>query len=97
MYSLLTKDGLLYIEVPDSLQYANYNRKEFLYYFDRLHVNHFTPQSLVRLLTPTGFGYLQHFEYGFPYRDGQDYPALGMLLSKGEAVVEVSSPSILVP
>ena len=42
--SLLTKNGLLYIEVPNSLQYASRERGQFLYYFDRIHVNHFTPR-----------------------------------------------------
>ena len=92
--SLLAENGLLYIEVPNSLQYATHERLEFLYYFDRIHVNHFTPQSLVRLLAPYGFGYVAHFEYKFPYRDGDEYPALGMLFRKGRDTVDISSPSI---
>lgn len=94
--SLLANQGLLYIEVPNSLQYATHERREFLYYFDRIHVNHFTPQSLVRLLAPHGFGYVGHFEYQFPYRDGGEYPALGMLFRKDDReAVDLSSPSIL--
>jgi 2-polyprenyl-3-methyl-5-hydroxy-6-metoxy-1,4-benzoquinol methylase len=92
--SLLAENGLLYIEVPNSLQYATHERREFLYYFDRIHVNHFTPQSLVRLLAAHGFGYVAHFEYKFPYRDGGEYPALGMLFRKGQEAVGISSPSI---
>jgi 2-polyprenyl-3-methyl-5-hydroxy-6-metoxy-1,4-benzoquinol methylase len=92
--SLLAKGGLLYIEVPNSLQYATHGRREFLYYFDRIHVNHFTPQSLVRLLAAYGFGYVGHIEYQFPYRDGGEYPALGMLFRKGQEAVGVSSQSI---
>jgi len=92
--SLLAENGLLYIEVPNSLQYATHERREFLYYFDRIHVNHFTPQSLVRLLAAHGFGYVGHFEYKFPYRDGGEYPALGMLFRKGQEAVDIPSSSI---
>jgi 2-polyprenyl-3-methyl-5-hydroxy-6-metoxy-1,4-benzoquinol methylase len=92
--SLLSKNGLLYIEVPNSLQYASQERGEFLYYFDRIHVNHFTPQALVRLLAAYGFGYVGRCEYNFPYRDGGEYPALGMLFRKGQEAVEISSQSI---
>ena len=69
--------------------------QEFLYYFDRLHVNHFAPQSLARLLAASGFGYTGHFEYAFPYRDEGEYPALGMLFRKGLKPLEISSPSLL--
>ena len=68
---------------------------EFLYYFDRLHVNHFTPQSFAFLLAQHGFGYVGQVEYDFPYRDGKQYPALGMLFRKGGEVVNLSSASIL--
>jgi 2-polyprenyl-3-methyl-5-hydroxy-6-metoxy-1,4-benzoquinol methylase len=93
--TLLAENGLLYIEVPNSLQYATYDRQEFLYYFDRLHVNHFTPQSLARLAAAHGFGHIGHLEYTFPYRDSKEYPALGMLFRKGEDAIDVPSPSIL--
>jgi hypothetical protein len=93
---LLTQNGLLYVEVPNSLKYEQYARREFLYYFDRVHVNHFTPQSLARLAEMYGFGQIMHFEYAFPYRDGGEYPGLGMLFRKGsEKEVEKISPSIL--
>ena len=92
---LLDHNGILYVEVPDSLRYESHIRLEFLYYFDRVHVNHFTPQSLARLAAAYGFGYADHFEYVFPYRDGNGYPALGMLFRKVERAVRISSPSIL--
>ncbi len=93
--ALLAEDGLLYLEVPNPLQYEMCERQEFLYYFDRLHVNHFTPQALTRLVSGYGFGYMMHFEYAFPYREGDRYPALGMLLKKGGPPMEISSPSLL--
>jgi len=40
------------------------------------------PNRLVRLLAAHGFGYVRHFEYKFPYRDGGEYPALGMLFKR---------------
>jgi len=42
-----------------------------------------------------GFGYTGHFEYAFPYRDGGEYPALGMLFRKGTAAAEIMAPSLL--
>jgi 2-polyprenyl-3-methyl-5-hydroxy-6-metoxy-1,4-benzoquinol methylase len=92
---LLAENALLYVEVPNSLRYESYHRREFLYYFDRLHVNHFTPQALATLAAAYGFGYVRHFEYAFPYRDGADFPGLGMLFRKGAQRVEISSPEIL--
>lgn len=93
--SLLFEGGVLYVEVPDSLHYEAHERREFLYYFDRLHVNHFTPQSLARLVTGYGLSYSKHFEYTFPYRDDGEYPALGMLFRKGGEPAEIVSPNIL--
>ena len=95
LHGFSAEGGLLYVEIPNSLQYEAQERLEFLYYFDRLHVNHFTPQSLARLVTGYGFSYVKHFEYTFPYRDGGAYPALGMLFRKGGDAVDILSPSIL--
>ena len=93
--TLLNENGLLYVEVPNPLAYSTQERREFLYYFDRLHVNHFTPQAVVRLASKYGFGYVLHFEYVFPYRDGGDYPAQGIFFQKGGGLTEISSRSIL--
>jgi 2-polyprenyl-3-methyl-5-hydroxy-6-metoxy-1,4-benzoquinol methylase len=93
--ALLADDGFLYIEVPNSLDYEEQQRQEFLYYFDRLHVNHFAPQSLARLAAMYGFAYVTHFNYTFPYRDGGEYPALGILFRKGQEEVNIRSPNIL--
>jgi len=95
LHDQLTAGGLMYIEVPNSLRYEEHGREEFLYYFDRLHVNHFTPQSIARLASPFGLEYLEHFEYAFPYRRSGDYPALGVLLRAGDASPAISSSSIL--
>ena len=59
--SLLTENGILYVEVPHALEYASHERMEFLYYFDRLHGNHFTPQALAALVAKHRFGYIGQF------------------------------------
>jgi len=43
---MLESGGKLYVEVPDMLRYGEFRRRSFLYYFDRLHINHFSPQAL---------------------------------------------------
>jgi 2-polyprenyl-3-methyl-5-hydroxy-6-metoxy-1,4-benzoquinol methylase len=95
LHGMLTNDGWLYVEVPNAQDYSSHQRVEFLYYFDRLHVNHFTPQALSRLLANFGFGYIKHFEYAFPYRDGGDYSALGMIFQKGGDSIDITSPRII--
>ncbi len=92
---LTVSGGLLYLEVPDALEYPNYQRREFLYYFDRLHVNHFSPQALATLAARHGFSYLARLAYTFPYRDEGQYPALGMLFQLGDSAAEITSPSLL--
>ena len=93
--SLLAEDGLLYVEVPDALRYETFPRSEFLYYFDRLHVNHFTPQSLHGLGAAYGLASVKVLRYSFPYREGGQYPALGMLFRKGAQGADVTSPDLL--
>ena len=51
---LLSPDGRLYVEVPDALRYIDFTRREYLYSFDRLHINHFTTASLVKMLQQWG-------------------------------------------
>ncbi len=93
--NLLDTRGMIYIEVPDALQYDVHQRQEFLYYFDRLHVNHFTPQALARLASNHCLSYVKHFSYSFPYRDQRPYPALGMIFDCHGKGVPPLSPSIL--
>jgi len=49
---------------------------------------------LSRVLAMHGFGHVGSFEYEFPYRDGGEYPALGMLFRKGQQSTEILSPDI---
>lgn len=82
---LLSPDGALYVEVPDAARYADYPRRSFLYYFDRIHINHFSRTALQHLLGHHGFRETAYFTYDFPYTDGLRYPAMGMMLRKGMA------------
>ncbi len=91
---LIGSSGLLYLEVPDALQYENYSRSQFLYYFDRLHVNHFTPQALSQLAAMFGLVPMTHFSYHFPYRDQGRYPAIGMILASGDSASTLMSPQL---
>jgi SAM-dependent methyltransferase len=73
---LLKPGGTIYIEVPNSAEYKNYRRREYLYYVDRLHVNHFSRYSLRRLTQSFGLLHLRTASCTFPYKDGEPYPAL---------------------
>ena len=92
---LLGTNGMLYVEVPDAMQYDISQRKEFLYYLDRLHVNHFSPQALARIAGIHSLSYVSHHSYTFPYRDQYPYPALGMIFKCGGDRATPESPSLL--
>lgn len=82
---LLHPSGVMYVEVPNAAAYEAYPRREFLYYFDRLHVNHFTFQALGKIadtfsLAPLAFG-----EQRFGYKDGGWFPAIYGVFTKGAA------------
>lgn len=70
----LAPGGSIYIEVPDPLSYRDLPRREFMYYFDRLHVNHFSRTALARWLANHGFEATGRGTHRFAYRDGK-YPA----------------------
>ena len=82
---LLAPRGKVYIEVPDASRYHAFPRREYLYYFDRLHVNHFTPQSLYQLLENWGLHTEACGRNDFEYKDAKPYPAHYALASR-EAV-----------
>jgi SAM-dependent methyltransferase len=72
---LLAPSGLIYVEVPDPRQYVACPRREFLYYIDRLHINHFGPRAMRRLLERFDLVVHRTGTHRFPYRDGP-YPAM---------------------
>lgn len=79
---LLTPTGVVYMEVPDAGAYEHYQRREFLYYFDRLHVNHFTFQSLVKIANTYGLAPWNLGVQRFGYKDGNLFPAIYAILSR---------------
>ena len=78
----LTESGCIYVEVPDASRYGNFLRREFLYYFDRLHINHFTRQALCQLVSRWGLHVSAAGRSEFEYKDGQPYPALYVMAER---------------
>lgn len=78
--SLLAAGGMLYVEVPDPSGYLECPRREFMYYVDRLHINHFSESSIRRLLERSGFEVSAAGRHRFAYRDGR-YPAAWFVAS----------------
>lgn len=73
---MLKQNGTLIVEVPNAAKYPQYPRITPFYYFDRLHVNHFSRKSITELLSIYGLKYAASIEYVFTYSDYQNYPAL---------------------
>ena len=86
--NLLNEDGTLYVEVPDASRYHSFPRREYLYYFDRLHVNHFSLQSLEAILSRAGLEIISYGFADFEYKDNKPYPAIYALgsASSGERI-----------
>jgi len=80
----LVPGGSIYVEVPDPLTYGDHPRREFMYYFDRLHVNHFSQTALTRLLAGCNLKVTRRGSHKFRYRDG-DYPAQFVFASEKNA------------
>lgn len=91
----LAPDGVLYIEVPDATRYADFPRREYLYYIDRLHVNHFTSSSLWRLMARWGLSVTWFGQHDFLYKDQGSYPSCCILATA--AVMADSTPPDAVP
>ncbi len=79
---IMTPTGHIYIEVPDSSNYHKFPRKGLFYYFDRLHINHFSLHSMVVLAKKHNLSVSSFFTHSFLYSDGNDYPALSVFLKK---------------
>jgi hypothetical protein len=78
----LAPAGTFYIEVPDPLGYCRWPRREFMYYFDRLHVNHFSRLALTLWLAQYSLDVTAWGTHRFAYRDGQ-YPAQFVFATPG--------------
>ena len=79
---VLDDNSYLVVEVPDAGRYQMFPRKTPYYYFDRLHINHFTPNSLAKLLGQYGFAIHSFLRYEFEYGDGFPYPSLLAIFTK---------------
>ena len=85
---LLAEGGHIYIEVPDASRYVSYIRQEYLYYLDRLHINHFTHDALSALAAYWGLVVDARGHNEFEYKDGHPYPAIHILATRnGTATV----------
>ena len=82
---LLNENGSVYVEVPDPFLYQHRQRREYLYYLDRVHINHFSKKSLCKLFSRYGLSCLHHGDASFPYKDGKPYPATYMIFTKNSA------------
>ncbi|MFI4938994.1 MAG: class I SAM-dependent methyltransferase [Burkholderiales bacterium] len=85
---LLAQTGSLYVEVPDSSRYPDAPRREYLYYIDRLHCNHFTPESLRNILQKYGLTVKLSGTQDFQYKDGNPYPACYAIASFDGATMQ---------
>ena len=85
---LLTKNGILYIEIPDPTRYSN---AEFppLYFFDPEHINHFPEDSLRFLGASFGLEPLEMGHKDLILANGSRYPAFFALLQSRSGVASV--------
>ena len=90
---LLVPNGFLYAEVPDASRYGEFPRREYLYYIDRLHINHFTPTSLGYLLESRGMSLTWAGQHDFQYKDGELYPACCALFAESATTSKAANIS----
>lgn len=74
LFDLVAEGGLIYVEMPDPFGYETFVQPQFGYYVDRLHINHFSQRSLLRL-APAHFDVVAGGGYAMPYTLGEAYPA----------------------
>lgn len=86
--AMLKPSGLFFVEVPDASRYDRYDRKEFMYQLDRLHVNHFSLASLEKLLEKRGLKRVSSGSNDFEYKDGELYPAIYMVAEVNSGEIE---------
>jgi SAM-dependent methyltransferase len=63
----------IYIEVPNPENYRYVDQPQYLYYVDRLHINHFGLKSLTKI-TKYHYKLLEYGNYQMPYDLGPLYP-----------------------
>lgn len=88
--SLMGSNGFMYIEVPDASRYLECGDREFLGAIDRLHVNHFTINSVNYLLDKHGLKIVDSGNIDFEYKVGKLFPALYVLARVGSCDSKVT-------
>ena len=83
---VLAPGGKLFVEVPDASSYQDYGRKTEGYYIDRLHINHFSPGSLCRLLTSCGWEVSSIRRGSCAYSDGRPYPVIQGFFAEAQSL-----------
>ena len=79
--SLVTEDGLIYIEVPDASNYHNYFFVPY-YYFDCEHINHLNITALKNLFLSQSFECVYFEEKSIVVSDDKSYPVLRTVFKK---------------
>ncbi|CAN5414988.1 hypothetical protein BH10PSE4_BH10PSE4_42340 [soil metagenome] len=74
LFDVVADGGLIYIEMPNPFRYNALAQPHFGYYVDRLHINHFSQRSLLKL-APSHFDVVSGGDYSMPYTLGEAYPA----------------------
>jgi SAM-dependent methyltransferase len=69
----LTNKGIIYIEVPDASRYNEFFIVPY-YYIDCEHINHFSKDSLNRLMQQSGFISIETYQGQVKVNDHNDYP-----------------------
>jgi len=82
----LKTNGLLFIEVPDALNYSQARVFDFFWLTTIEHINHFSSHYLELLLVKHGFELIAKQETTMPYNNpSYGYPSLKMIFRKNEA------------
>jgi hypothetical protein len=90
LFDLVGEDGVVHIETPNPKLYASFPQPHFGYYVDRLHINHFSQRSILKI-APQGFDVVASGTYAMPYALGEFYPAQYVVLQNRLAGLDVPS------
>lgn len=82
--SLITYEGLIYIEVPDASRYEQHYFVPY-YYFDCEHINHFNITALKNLFSKQSLECVYYEEKAILVSDDKDYPVLRAVFRKNKA------------
>jgi SAM-dependent methyltransferase len=86
----LSKEGLLYVEVPDAARYTEFFKTSF-HYFDVEHINHFDLASLQSLFGIHGFEVVAYGRKEMEISDGELYPAIFSMFRRKRIPHEIAA------